>query len=63
MIKECNNPNTGCDLNCINCEIPGYDPEDCEYCRKESEENDCEYEANFTYINGNWECCNCRRPC
>lgn len=48
--------------NCMECEVPQIEPEDCEDCRKQSEEDGVEYEANFTHKNGYWECDNCRKP-
>lgn len=41
---------------------PTYEPEDCEYCRKEAEESGIEYEANFTWENDTWVCDECGRP-
>lgn len=58
--KQCDQPETGCDYNCMNCEIPSVEPEDCEYCLEESEEAGIEYEANFTHSSGTWTCTNCR---
>lgn len=63
MEKECNQPETGCDFNCMECEIPTYEPEDCEDCSQEAEENGIEYEANFTHITGSWTCEHCRGGC
>lgn len=41
---------------------PWYEPEWCEECSADAEENGFEYEPNFTWRNGCWECDNCRRP-
>lgn len=60
-MKKCKDPMTGCDLDCINCEVPTYEPEDCEDCATLAEENGFEYEANFSYVDDHWICCNCRR--
>ena len=62
VIKQCNKPETGCDYNCIDCEIPDITPEECKDCMREAEENGVEYEFNVNYKNGWWECDNCRKP-
>lgn len=59
MKKICDKLETGCDFNCIECEIPQIEPEDCENCLTNDEESGIEYEANFTYVNGTWQCGNC----
>jgi thioredoxin 1 len=59
--KCCNDPDTGCDLNCMECEVPTIEPENCQYCEDESEDNGVDYEANFTHISGTWCCENCGR--
>lgn len=61
MTKICNNLLSGCNYECTSCEVPTIEPEDCEYCLEEAEENGIEYEANFTYRNGVWQCDNCNR--
>lgn len=43
-------------------EEPWYEPEWCEDCSAECEENGIEYEANFTWKNGCWHCDSCGRP-
>lgn len=58
-MKKCNKPETGCDLDCLNCEVPTTEPEYCESCLEKAEENDLEYEANFTHITGIWTCEHC----
>jgi hypothetical protein len=62
MKKVCNDLISGCDYNCICCNVPKIEPEDCEYCREDSEESGVEYEADFTYRTGTWTCENCGRP-
>ena len=52
MKKECNNPETGCDYRCMECEVPTVEPEWCENCAQESEENGFEYEFNVTHKTG-----------
>lgn len=47
--------------DCINCDIPTIDPEDCESCKRNAEENGFEYEHNVTWKNGMWVCDNCNR--
>lgn len=43
---------------------PTYEPEDCEECREECENDGIEYESNFTWNKGGWwECDSCGRPC
>ncbi len=59
--KVCGDEDTGCDLNCMECEVPTITPEDCEDCRAEAEESGFEYEANFTHVTGCWTCEHCRR--
>lgn len=59
-MKECNKPETGCDYNCLECEIPQTEPEDCEHCLSMAEEDGIEYEANFIYDGNSWICENCR---
>lgn len=58
-MKECNESKTGCDLDCHNCEIPTINPEWCEDCAQQAEENEFEYEANFTHKTGIWTCEHC----
>lgn len=43
-------------------EEPMIEPEDCEYCLKECEESNIEYEANFYHEGGCWYCEHCNRP-
>ena len=52
MNKECNNPETGCNYNCRNCEVPLVEPEWCEDCAQEAEESGFEYEFNVIHKNG-----------
>lgn len=61
-MKECSNFESGCDLNCWDCEIPTIEPEWCENCAREAEECGFEYEFDVTHKNGCWECCSCRKP-
>lgn len=60
MKKECNQPETGCDYNCIDCEVPSTEPEYCEDCERDAEESGSEYEFNVTHKTGSWTCENCR---
>ena len=60
-MKECDKPETGCDYNCMNCEIPTFEPEDCEKCSAQAEEDGAEYEHNFNHISGTWTCDSCGR--
>lgn len=60
-MKKCNEPETGCDLNCHHCEIPSIEPEDCETCLIRAEEDNIDYEANFTHVTGIWTCEHCGR--
>lgn len=62
MKKICKDFNTGCDMNCMECEIPEIEPEWCENCMEEMEESGIEYEPNFVYENDVWLCDNCRAP-
>lgn len=57
--KVCNLPSTGCDLNCMECEVPTYEPEWCEECAESAEESGIDYEPNFTHKNGCWTCETC----
>lgn len=41
---------------------PTYDPEDCEHCKRENENDGVEYEQNVTWKDGQWICDNCGRP-
>lgn len=59
MKKVCNDFDTGCDLCCMECEIPTVEPEYCERCMNEDEEAGFEYEANFTHVTGTWTCERC----
>lgn len=43
-------------------EVPSFEAEDCEYCRKNDEESGVEYERNVHSEYGTWYCDNCRRP-
>ena len=63
MKKECNNPETGCDYRCMECEVPTTEPEYCQRCEEEAEENGFEYEFNVTHKTGSWTCENCRGGC
>lgn len=63
MNKECNKPETGCNYNCRGCEIPTTEPEWCENCSQQAEEDDIEYEFNVTHKTGSWTCENCRGGC
>ena len=63
MNKECNKPETGCDYCCMTCEVPVIEPEWCERCSQEAENEDFEYEFNVTYKTGSWTCENCRGGC
>ena len=63
MKKECNNPETGCDYRCMECEVPTTEPEWCERCAQEAEDSEIEYEFNVTYKTGSWTCENCRGGC
>lgn len=40
---------------------PWYEPEWCEDCSSECEENGIEYEPNFTWTGDSWICDHCRR--
>lgn len=60
-MKECNNPETGCDLNCFDCEIPTVEPEWCEDCAEQAEKDGIEYEFLVTHVNGYWQCEHCRK--
>lgn len=62
MEKECNCPETGCDMNCMECEVPLFEPEWCEDCANAAEEAGIEYEFDVNHYNGYWECSNCRKP-
>lgn len=62
-MKICNNPETGCDYRCMECEVPTTEPEYCQRCEEEAEENGFEYEFNVTHKTGYWTCENCRRGC
>ena len=59
--KECNNPDTGCDYNCIDCEIPTFEPECCEDCTNQAKEDGIEYEFLVTHKTGSWTCEHCRK--
>ena len=63
MKKECDNPETGCDYCCMECEIPTTEPEYCEDCAQEAEDSGFEYEFNVTHKTGSWTCENCRGGC
>lgn len=41
---------------------PTFEPEDCERCRRLSEESYIEYERNVTYKDGAWICDECGQP-
>jgi len=45
--------------NCMECEVPGIEPEDCETCSKQAEEDGVEYEHYFTHKDGYWKCAEC----
>ena len=60
-MKICNEPETGCDYCCMDCEVPTIEPEWCEDCANQAEEDGFEYEFNVTHKNGYWECENCRK--
>lgn len=42
-------------------EEPGYEAEDCQSCKEQSEESGYEYEANFHKSYGHWYCDNCNQ--
>ena len=56
MSRECSQE---CEYNCMECDIPGFDPEYCEDC---SSDKDIVYEFAVNHRNGCWECDNCRQP-
>lgn len=58
--KICDEPESGCDYDCMECEVPTVEPEYCEDCESQAEEDGVEYEPNFTHKNGCWTCENCR---
>ena len=41
---------------------PWYEPEDCEECMEECENDGIEYEHNFTWKDGCWYCDSCGQP-
>ena len=62
-MKICNEPETGCDYNCRDCEVPTTEPEWCEDCAQEAEDSGIEYEFNVTHKTGSWTCENCGGGC
>lgn len=60
MSKECELCK---DHDCINCDVPTSEPEDCQYCLDEEIESGIEYERNFTYKDDVWICDNCGQLC
>lgn len=74
---NCSKDTIECHCHCNNCicteqvqvedetedSEPWYEPEWCEDCSYDAEENGIEYEPNFTWEGGIWVCDNCRRPC
>lgn len=60
MGKICGDEDSGCDLGCMDCEIPTIEPEYCESCYYDDEKNGIEYEFNPTHESGSWQCGNCR---
>jgi len=61
MKKECNKPETGCDYECLDCEVPTTEPEYCESCETLATENGYDYEFNVDHISGYWKCSHCNK--
>ena len=47
--------------NCIECEVPGYTPEDCKECSKELD--GIEYTRDFIWKDNMWKCEHCGGAC
>ena len=61
-MKECGNMSSGCDHDCMECDVPSIEPESCQNCMDNAEDSGVEYEGNFTYQGGCWYCDTCRQP-
>lgn len=44
-------------------DLPTYEAEQCEECKKQDEEGGMEYEHNVTWKNGAWHCDGCGGVC
>ena len=62
-MKECNKEETGCDYDCMECEVPTVEPEWCEHCSQEAEESGIEYEFLVTHKHKTWACETCGGSC
>lgn len=56
--KTCGFINTGCDYDCMNCEVPHLEPEDCPYCSEDDEL----YILEAYFKHKRWYCSYCDRP-